>query len=96
MRKHGKHRRYTEEDILAEAEEYLKDGVRMQDAADTLNIPLSTLSWHLLHPLKNINYNMWVAVRKRCFMYAKKPEYYMDEIDLIGIGVTHKEAVLDT
>ena len=76
MRKHGKQRRYTEEDILAEAEEYLKDGVRMQDAADTLSIPLSTLSWHLLHPLHSVNRGLWQRVREKV--------YYMKRVNVGG------------
>lgn len=44
MKRHGKHRRYTEEDILAEAREYLKDGVgnggRSEDAAHALLYPV--------------------------------------------------------
>lgn len=76
MRKRGKYRRYTEEDILAEAEEYLKDGVRMQDAANALCMPLSTIAWHLFYPLHDINYDLWRRVRDKV--------YYMKRINVGG------------
>lgn len=67
MKKHGKHRRYTEEDILAEAREYLKDGVGLVDAAKTLHMPFSTLSWHLAYPLRYIDFALWEEVRIKAY-----------------------------
>lgn len=86
-----KYTRYAENDILKEACMFCKERVSIAEIAKRLRVPRSTVSWHLLYPLKNIDYSMWVAVRKECFIHAKKPEYYMDETDLIEIGVTHKE-----
>ena len=63
MRKHGKYRRYSEEDILAEAKEYLKDGEVLESVARTLRVPLSTLSWHLTYPLRDIDHTLWEEVR---------------------------------
>lgn len=67
MKKHDKHRRYTEEDILAEAREYLKDGVGLVSAAKTLCMPCSTLSWHLTYPLRYINFTLWQEVRIKIY-----------------------------
>ena len=67
MKRHGKHRRYTEEDILAEAREYLKDGVGMVDAAKTLGMPCSTLSWHLAYPLRYIDFALWEEVHIKVY-----------------------------
>lgn len=83
--------RYTESDILKEACMFCKEHISIVEIAKRLQMPRSTVSWHLLYPLKNINYSLWVVVRKECFTHAKKPEYYMDETDLVEIGITHKE-----
>lgn len=67
MKRHGKHRRYTEEDILAEAREYLKDGEGLESAAKTLHMPFSTLSWHLTYPLRYIDFTLWEEVRIKVY-----------------------------
>lgn len=62
MRKHGKHRKYTDEDILTEANKYLEEDMTIISAVTALSIPVSTLSWHLQYRLKGINYSLWVRV----------------------------------
>lgn len=64
------HRRYTQEDILAEANMFLS-GNTVKQVAVTLKAPVSTVSWHLIYPLKDINYSVWVRVRVRLDKYAK-------------------------
>lgn len=63
MKRYSKHRKYTDDDILTEAREYLKDGVKLKDVARTLRVPISTLSWHLTYPLRDINHALWEEVR---------------------------------
>lgn len=77
MKKHGKHKRYTEEDILVEAKEYLKDDARLVDVAKTLHMPLSTLSWHLLHPLRDIDFALWAEVRAKTYKFKHIHVKYM-------------------
>lgn len=84
--------RYTESDILKEARMFCEARISIAGIAKRLQMSCSTVSWHLLYPLKNINYSLWVAVRKECFTHAKKPEYYMNETDLIEVGVTQRRA----
>lgn len=62
MRKRGKYRKYSDEDILVEANKYLEEGMTMIDVATALSMPVSTLSWHLQYRLKDIDYALWVRV----------------------------------
>ena len=64
------HRRYTREDILAEANMLLTGRTIMQ-VSKILNAPASTVSWHLIYPLKEIDYFLWKKVRTRLDKYAK-------------------------
>lgn len=79
MKRHGKHRRYTEEDILAEAREYLKDGEGLESAAKTLGMPCSTLSWHLTYPLRDINFTLWQEVRIKVYRSKCANVKYMNK-----------------
>lgn len=67
MRKHSKCRKYTNGDILAEAKEYLKDGMKLTDVTRVLYVPLSTLSWHLTYPLRDIDRALWEEVRIKIY-----------------------------
>lgn len=63
-------RKYTQEDILAEANMFLS-GNTIKQVAAALKAPISTVSWHLIYPLKGVNYSVWVRVRVRLDKYAK-------------------------
>lgn len=63
MKKYSKCRKYTNGDILAEAKEYLKDDMKLTDVTRVLYVPLSTLSWHLTYPLRDIDRALWEEVR---------------------------------
>jgi hypothetical protein len=36
-----------------------------------LNVPLSTVSWHLIHPLREIDERRWLKVRKQLLRFAR-------------------------
>ena len=78
-------RRYTDDDILTEARLFCELNMSIADIAKSLGVPLATVSWHLLYPLKNLNYRMWITVRCRCFAYTRKPERYLNEEDVYKI-----------
>ena len=63
MKRYSKHRKYTDDDILVETKEYLKGGMKLVDVARMLHIPISTLSWHLTYPLRDIDHTLWEEVR---------------------------------
>ena len=64
------HRKYTPEDILAEANMFLA-GHNLSQVSAALSVPMSTLSWHLIYPLRDVNYALWTQVRARLDKYAK-------------------------
>lgn len=73
MRKHGKYgkyRKYSDEDILVEANKYLESGMTIINAATILSMLISTLSWHLQYRLKGINYALWVRVYSKILTYT--------------------------
>ena len=65
-----KRRRYTTEDILAEAN-MLLTGRTIIQVSRLFSTPPSTISWHLIYPLKEIDYALWKKVRARLDKYAK-------------------------
>lgn len=64
------HRRYTSEDILAEAN-MLLTGRTIVQVSKIFHMPASTVSWHLIYPLKDIDYYLWRKVRAKLDKYAK-------------------------
>lgn len=64
------HRRYTQEDILAEAN-MLLSGRTIIQVSKILSMPPSTVSWHLIYPLEEIDYYLWKKVRAKLDKYAK-------------------------
>lgn len=71
-------KKYTEEQIKQEAELFLS-GKNLKQISTELGIPYSTVSWHLIYPLKQIDYPKWVAIRTRLYHYAKSYERVIDE-----------------
>ena len=67
MKRYSKHRKYTDDDILVETKEYLKDDMKLVDVARMLRIPISTLSWHLTYPLRDIDHTLWEEVRIKVY-----------------------------
>lgn len=86
MRTVHKYRRYTKNDILTEAHMYCIEQMTIVEISERLKVPCATISWHLLYPLKDIDYRMWVKVRCKCLAYAKKPERYMDVCDIQAVN----------
>ena len=66
MRKHGKHRKYTVEEILEEARVFINSNMTMREVAAKFKMPKSTLAWHLRYALARVDYNLWLAVDDRC------------------------------
>ena len=87
MRTIHKYRRYTKNDILTEAHMYCVEQMTVVEISERLKVPRATVSWHLLYPLKDIDYCMWVKVRCKCLAYAKKPERYMDAHDIQAVDI---------
>lgn len=67
---HIPHKKYTSEDILVKANMFLA-GYNLKRISNTLNTPISTVSWHLIYPLKEIDYATWMRVRDKLDKYAK-------------------------
>ena len=62
MRNRIPYKRYTEEVIRAEAVLILCNKT-YQYISDVFGIPLSTVGWHMLHALKNIDPYLWQQTR---------------------------------
>ena len=55
---------YKYSDLVVKTEAYLfLQGYTLKQVSETLNIPISTVSWHLIHPLFRIDFEMWIQVR---------------------------------
>lgn len=65
-------RKYNSRIVRKEAKMYL-DGYSMNQISAKLNIPIQTISWHLIHPLADINYDAWIKIRKKLLGQAKDP-----------------------
>ena len=66
MRKHGKHRKYTVEEILEEAQVFINSNMTMREVAAKFKMPKSTLAWHLRCALARVDHSLWLAVNDRC------------------------------
>ena len=75
-------KKYLPQTIKAEARLYL-DGKSLPVIAKALGIPLSTVSWHLIYPLRYIDHDLWLKVRKNLLKYAKNYRRFIDESDKI-------------
>lgn len=62
MRNRGPYRKYTDEIIRAEAVLLLCNKT-YQYISDVFGIPLSTVGYHMLHDLKNIDPYLWQQTR---------------------------------
>lgn len=80
-------RKYTEQDVLYEAELFL-DGATIRTIAQVLNIPKSTVSWHLIKPLRTIDLSLYKQVRKQLNRYAKSQQRVWQDV---SIGITPKQ-----
>lgn len=63
-------KKYSPKVIKQEAQLYLS-GKTIPAIAIELGIPISTVSWHLIHPLSKIDYRAWIAIRYRLLHRAK-------------------------
>lgn len=80
-------RKYTERDIINEAELFLK-GTNIRTIAQILNIPKSTVSWHLIKPLRTIDLSLYKQVRKQLNRYAKSQLRVWQDV---SIGIVPKQ-----
>lgn len=71
-------KKYTPEQVKQEAVLFLS-GKSIRVISRELSIPRSTVSWHLIHPLKQIDYSKWVTIRTKLYKYAKSRERAEDE-----------------
>ncbi len=80
-------RKYTERDIITEAEMFL-NGANIRTIAQILNIPKSTVSWHLIKPLRTIDLVLYKQVRERLNKFAKSQLRVWQDA---SIGITPKQ-----
>lgn len=80
--------KYTENTVLQEAEMYLK-GYTLPEISKKLRIPKSTASWHLIKPLKHINFDLYIQVRERLNKYAKSGLRFNHDLVLISEYYKH-------
>lgn len=62
--------KYTDRDVIIEAKLVLK-GFTMRDITELTGAPKSTISWHLIHPLKYIDFDLYTKVRRKLNKYAR-------------------------
>lgn len=68
----GKHnRRYSDNDVIREAQVFLRTPGGVQAVAELLKMPRSTVHWHVDKRLVAIDKDLWWEVRKR-IAYNKK------------------------
>lgn len=83
-----KHLRYTPECVKKEAEMYLS-GDSILTIARKLKMPNQTVSWHLIHPLKRIDYSAWIAIRYKLLSRAHDPERQsLEEQEILNSGIS--------
>ena len=58
-------RRYTDLQVLEEAQEMLKEGSSTLSVADKLGIPQTTLWGHLNYRLRMLDHSLYLSVRER-------------------------------
>ena len=63
-------RKYTPEQVKQEANLFLS-GKSLKEVSRELGIPHSTVSWHLIYPLKQIDYSRWATIRTKLYKYTK-------------------------
>ena len=80
--------KYSSTDIRTEAQLFL-GGKSIPTIASILNIPVSTVSWHLIHPLKDIDYTAWIAIRYKLLNRAvNKDRQEREELAISFSGVS--------
>lgn len=72
-------RKYTKEQVIKEADLFLTHNWTLRQVSRHLGIPHSTVSWHLIYPLKQIDYSKWITVRTKLYKYAKSHKRAEDE-----------------
>lgn len=87
---HG-YRRYSKEDVLREAELYLA-GKSIPDISKELKTPFQTVSWHLMHPLRNYDYSAWIVIRNQLLHRAKNMKRKEQEQSEIQLYLNLEEA----
>lgn len=82
--------KYTNDTVIAEAELFLS-GMKLHAISQHLCIPLSTVSWHLIHPLEYIDYDLYIQVRSQLNRYAKNQKRQLRDETLI---YSHNEGII--
>lgn len=71
--------KYDLEIVIQEAR-LLLEGQNLHQISKELKIPLATISWHLLFPLKVMDYPLWIQVdeelRRRKLGKRRGPHHY--------------------
>lgn len=57
--------RYTDLQVIREAEEVLKEGASIVTAAALLGMPQTTLWWHINHRLRRLDPSLYLRVREK-------------------------------
>lgn len=70
--------KYSAEIVSREAKLYL-EGYSIPQIAKMLKMPNQTVSWHLIYPLKEIDYWSWIEIRDKLLKRAKSPARYKYE-----------------
>lgn len=84
-------RKYSPETVITEAD-MLLSGMKLSDISQALDIPMSTVSWHLIYPLRYINFDKWARVRKLINKFAKnKSRAHSDYLLAKSKGYNFKE-----
>lgn len=73
-------RKYTKEQVIKEADLFLTRNWTLKQVSRHLGIPHSTVSWHLIFVLRELNYDKWVQVRTRLHCYARNAIRAQEEL----------------
>lgn len=78
---------YSDQHVLAEGALFLC-GCSIAQISKLLDTPRSTVSWHLIHPLKTLDYPAWIKVRAKLIRYGKNNARIREEQCLINSFTT--------
>lgn len=83
----GRPMTYSDQHILAEGALFLC-GFSVSQISKLLDTPRSTVSWHLIYPLKTLDYPSWIKVRAKLIKYVKNKARIREEQCLINSFTT--------
>lgn len=83
-----KYRRYTKEHVKHEAELFLS-GSTLSEIAECTHTPLSTVSWHLIHPLYDYDIELYIKVRAKLLTRCKDESRRTRESRIVESYIKH-------